>query len=180
MRRSTLVTDGDQLREVLAAAAEGDDAAMTAFVRRTQSEVWRLCSLLGSADDVDDLVQDTYVRALGSARTYRGESSVRSWLFAIARNTCADHVRQRQRRRRVLDAVRSQRPRAHTSDVAITHHLLAGLAPDRREAFVMTQLLGLSYEEAAAALDCPIGTIRSRVARARTDLAAAELGSQIV
>lgn len=180
MRRSTPVRDGDHLRELLAAAAEGDDAAMTAFVRQTQSEVWRLCSLLGSADDVDDLVQDTFVRALGSVRTYRGESSVRSWLFAIARNTCADHVRQRRRRRRVLDAVRNQRPRTHTNDVAITHHLLAGLAPDRREAFVMTQLLGLSYEEAAAALDCPIGTIRSRVARARADLAGAELGSQIV
>lgn len=153
---------------------------MTAFVRRTQGEVWRLCSILGTPDDVEDLMQDTYLRALRSVSTFRGESTVRSWLYAIARNTCADHVRRRQRRRRVLDAVGNQRPRTHTDDVAVTHHLLAGLPPDRREAFVMTQLLGLSYEEAAAALDCPIGTIRSRVARARSDLVAAEIASQVI
>jgi RNA polymerase sigma-70 factor (ECF subfamily) len=51
--------------------------------------------------------------------------------------------------------------------------LLVGLAPDRREAFVLTQVLGLSYEEAAVAMECPVGTIRSRVARARADLFAA-------
>lgn len=167
----------DQLRRLAAAAAEGDDAAIAELVRRTQPAVWQLCTALGSVGETEDLVQDTYLRAVKALPSYRGDAPVRIWLLAIARRTCADHVRRRQRQRRLMQRLESEaiaRPTGSTSVHGLapvaTEELLAALDPDRREAFVLTQLVGLSYEEAAGVAGCPIGTIRSRVARARADL----------
>jgi RNA polymerase sigma-70 factor (ECF subfamily) len=153
-------------------AREGNDAAVAELVRRTQPTIWSLCRALGDGADVEDLVQDTYLRALKSLPSYRGEAPVMAWLLAIARHVCADRVRQRQRSRRLLDRLTS----TATDQTALRgdrtmDDLVAALTPDRREAFVLTQELGLSYEEAAVVMDCPVGTIRSRVARARADLA---------
>lgn len=165
--------DGELLGRLVDAAREGDDLAVQELVRRTQPVMWRLCSALGSEGETDDLVQDTYLRALGSLPTYRGDGPVIAWLSSIARRVCADHVRGRVRHRRMVDALC-----LNVDDLSVTapgnptRDLLASIDPDRREAFVLTQVAGLSYEEAAAVLDCPIGTIRSRVARARADLMA--------
>lgn len=168
----------DPLRGLLDGALEGDDASVAELVRRTQADVWRCCAALGSTGEVEDLVQETYLRALGSIRRYRGDAPVRVWLLAVARNVCADHVRRRQRGRRLVERLRpvsAEEPieldaGASASEIG---ELLSTLEDDRREAFVLTQVLGLSYDEAAAAMGCPIGTIRSRVARARADLASA-------
>lgn len=146
---------------------------MGELVRRTQSDVWKLCHVLGSGGDVEDLVQETYLRAFGSLWSYRGEAPFRAWLLTIGRRTCADHVRRRQRERKLLERVRSTTPTDRDPGRDHTEDLLAVLEPDRRDAFVLTQLLDLSYEEAAEVLGCPVGTIRSRVARARAALAAA-------
>ena len=159
------------LRNLVAAAIEGDDVAVRELVRLTQPAVWRLCSVLGSPGDEEDLTQDTFIRALRSLPSYRGESSVTTWLLAIARRVCADHVRSRMRQRRLIDTLTMA---ASESVVIDSDHALweivRGIDPDRREAFVLTQVAGLSYDEAAVVLGCPIGTVRSRVARARADL----------
>ena len=169
--------DDDVLAGLVAAAAEGDDVAFGELVRATQDVVWRLCSALGSRGEEEDLVQETYLRAVRSIDRYRGEAPVRVWLLAIARNVCADHVRRRQRRRRLIErAIHfSDRHTLHAADATpdLTGDLLDVLDPDRKAAFVATQVLGLSYEDAATVLGCPIGTIRSRVARARGQLLAA-------
>ena len=107
------------------------------------------------------------MRAFGGLARYRGDAPVRVWLLAIARRVCADHVRRRQRRRRLLDRVGRHPGDRAVPAPEVVDDLLGALAADRREAFVLTQLVGLSYEEAAAVVGCPIGTIRSRVARAR-------------
>lgn len=162
----------DPLHELAMAAREGDDRSIEQLVRLTQPAIWRLCSSLGSTGEVEDLVSETYMRALRSLGTYRGESSVRTWLLSIARNVCADQVRSRVRERRLLDRLQTQL-RSTTAFVGSESHtvaLLENLHPDRREAFVLTQLLGLSYDETAVVLDVPVGTVRSRVARARMDL----------
>lgn len=166
------VTQADVLRDLLEKAAEGDDRALGLLVRRTQRDVWRLCSALGSVGEVDDLVQETYLRAIASIQNYRGDASVRSWLLAIARNVCADHVRRRQRERRLLDRIRSRTVEPVSPEPELPITSLEHLSPERREAFVLTQMLDLSYEDAAAVVGCPVGTIRSRVFRARADLAA--------
>ena len=162
----------EQLRALIDAAREGDNVAVRELVRRTQPMIWRLCNVLGSAGEEDDLVQETYLRAFRSLQSYRGEAPITAWLMTIARRVCADHVRSRVRQRRLVGAL------THAADdrwVAApgnpTFGLLDAIDPDRREAFVLTQVAGLSYEEAALVLECPIGTIRSRVARARADLA---------
>lgn len=165
--------DDRALRRLLEAAGEGDDRALGALVRATQPDVWRVCSALGSPGQTEDLVQETYLRAMRSLGTYRGASAVTVWLSAIARNVCADDVRRRQRRRRLVDRLsQAARLDEHVMEVEPIGDLLDALDADRREAFVLTQLVGLSYEEAAEVVGCPVGTIRSRVSRARADLVA--------
>ena len=172
--------DMDELARIASDAAEGDPLAAAALVRATQSDVWRLCAALGDGQNADDLTQETYLRAFGSLHRFEHRSSVRTWLLSIARRVCADAVRSRRRRRLTLvrdDADLEALGRTNGADrvgegAAVTD-LLARLDPDRREAFALTQLLGLSYAEAAEVAGCPVGTIRSRVARARADLDAA-------
>jgi RNA polymerase sigma-70 factor (ECF subfamily) len=148
--------------------------AAEALVRSCYSDVWRLCSLLVDRDTADDLTQETFARALRTLARYRGEASMRTWVLSIARNVCADELRRRTRRRRRdndLTAAAGISP-AIAPDPAggSTLSLLRELDPDRRAAFVLTQLFRLSYQETATICDCPPGTIRSRVARARADL----------
>jgi RNA polymerase sigma-70 factor (ECF subfamily) len=167
----------EDLDALVADAVGGDPLAAAALVRATQSDVWRLCAALGDPGTADDLTQETYLRAFGSLHRFEGRSSVRTWLLSIARRTCADAVRSRRRRRLVLvrdDADLAALPAAGGTDPvgegAGVADLLARMDPDRREAFVLTQLLGLSYAEAADVAGCAVGTIRSRVARGRADL----------
>ncbi len=164
----------DELTAAALRARHGDAAAAAFFVRATQAEVWRLCAHLGSRADADDLTQETFARAFRSLHRFAGRSSVRTWLLSIARRVCADAVRSAVRAR-AFDADRVE-PAGLAPDPAestTVRMLLAALDPDRREAFVLTQLIGLSYAEAADVCGCPIGTIRSRVARARDDLVSA-------
>lgn len=95
---------------------------------------------------------------------------MRPWLFSIVRRVVADDISARQRRRREPAPGVTAVP-DHQGEVVLSR-LLAGLDEDRRQAFVLTQVLGYTYAEAAETLSCPIGTIRSRVARAREDLMA--------
>jgi RNA polymerase sigma-70 factor (ECF subfamily) len=164
----------DDLTRGLIAARDGDQHALVTAIRQSQADVWRCCAWLVDRDAADDLVQETYLRALRALPAYRAEATGRTWLLAIARRVCADSLRRRVRRRRhraLQPAPVAAAPDA-SRQVAL-ELLIESLDPDRREAFVLTQLIGCSYEEAAAACNVPIGTIRSRVARARTDLAAA-------
>jgi RNA polymerase sigma-70 factor (ECF subfamily) len=171
----------DHLTRLLIAARDGDRVALERFVAETQADVWRLCRYLGDAQYADDLAQETYERAIGSIHRFRADGSARGWLLTIARRTCVDHTRRAGRRRRtdraVLDnttagSVDGSLTAPDMSGRIVLDDVLAHLDPDRRSAFVLTQVLGLQYDEAAEVLDCPIGTIRSRVARARVDLVA--------
>ena len=164
----------DELTQMALAAATGDRAAVAAFVRRTQPEVWRVCARLGDREAADDLTQEVYLRALPALARFRADASARTWLLQIARHVCADHVRRSTRRRALLERLhRRDRPDEVAADRTGEVDLddtVATLEPDRRTAFVLTQVAGLSYAEAAAVCEVPIGTIRSRVARARADL----------
>jgi RNA polymerase sigma-70 factor, ECF subfamily len=158
------------------AARDGDPPAQAAFVRSTQAEVWRFCAALIDTSTADDLTQETYLRAFRALPQFEGRSSARTWLLGIARRACADHLRAVVRTRRLRDRLtRTFEASAAAPDPAgqiSAAALLRTLSPERREPFVLTQLLGLTYEQAAAVLEVPVGTIRSRVARARADLAA--------
>jgi RNA polymerase sigma-70 factor, ECF subfamily len=116
-------------------------------------------------------VQETYLRALPALASFRGEVPVQAWLLSIARRVCADDVRRRRRARRLSARLDQMARDTATSQPDSVDDLLDSLEPERRDAFVLTQVLGLSYEEAAEVMGCPIGTVRSRVARARAELA---------
>jgi RNA polymerase sigma-70 factor (ECF subfamily) len=149
--------------------------AQAALVRATQAEVWRFCASLIDASSADDLTQETYLRAFRALPGFEGRSSARTWLLGIARRVCADHLRSVVRERKLHDRLRGSSEAGTSPDPASqvsAAALLARLSPDRREAFVLTQVLGLKYEQAAMILEVPVGTIRSRVARARADLVA--------
>ena len=162
--------DGEDLQAAATHAATGDGLAFAALVRATQADIRRACAVLVDADSADDLAQETYIRAHRALPTYAGNAPVRVWLLGIARNVCLNEIRSRTRRRQLLR--RLDRPTA-TPSVAGAVDLwqcVSSLPVDRREAFILTQLLGFSYDETATICGCPVGTIRSRVARARTDL----------
>ncbi|MGW2262111.1 sigma-70 family RNA polymerase sigma factor [Streptomyces sp. NPDC001780] len=161
------------------AARDGDAAAVEHFVRALHRDVQRYVAYLcADPQVVDDLAQDTFLRALGSLHRFEGRSSARAWLLSIARRAVIDSYRYASARPRLADvpdwqlAVENTQPRdlpGFDDGVALLD-LLAALPDERREAFILTQLVGLPYAEAAEVSDCPVGTVRSRVARARATL----------
>ncbi|MET9152285.1 sigma-70 family RNA polymerase sigma factor [Streptomyces griseoflavus] len=161
------------------AARGGDPAAVEHFVRALHRDVRHYVTYL-SADPqaADDLAQDTFLRALGSLHRFEGRSSARTWLLSIARRAVIDSYRHASARPRPADtddwqaAAEGAQPRGLPGfdDGVALAELLDALPAERREAFVLTQLLGLPYAEAAELSDCPVGTVRSRVARARSSL----------
>ncbi len=165
----------DHLTALLLAAQRGDQEALERFVVETQHDVLALCRYLGDADTADDLAQETYERAFAALHRFRATGPARHWLLTIARRTCVDSTRRRVRRRRLHRRIESEPTDVATqpSTAIELDDALRALDPDRRAAFVLTQINGLRYEEAAELLDVPIGTIRSRVARAREQLAEA-------
>ncbi|KOU62418.1 RNA polymerase sigma factor [Streptomyces sp. MMG1533] len=161
------------------AARAGDAEAVEHFVRALHRDVVRyVAHLCADPQAVDDLAQDTFLRALGSLHRFEGRSSARVWLLSIARRAVIDSYRYSAARPRLHDATDWQLAveRAQPcglpgfDDGIALADLLAALPEERREAFVLTQLLGLPYVEAAALTACPVGTVRSRVARARATL----------
>ncbi|NCZ71631.1 MAG: sigma-70 family RNA polymerase sigma factor [Actinobacteria bacterium] len=176
------VRKDERLLQCLLAGKEGDDVLLAELIRTLQPRVWSLCSALGAPGDPADLTQETFLRMMGALRTFRGESSVETWVLAIARRVCADHIRNVRRKRRLVERLKSvaDTPVSFPAERGIVEDLLLGVNVERREAFVLTQLVGLSYEDAAQIVGCPLGTIRSRVARAREDLLEIHLRNEAV
>lgn len=174
----TTSPDDEAVTALALAAADGDARAFEAFIKATQQDVWRFVAYLSDAGSADDLTQETFLRAIGAIRRFGGRSSARTWLLAIARRVVADHIRHLQARPRAAHGVdpellldRGRRARGFEDLVEVTT-MIAQLTSDQREALLLTQLLGLSYTDAAAVCGCPVGTIRSRVSRARDALLA--------
>ena len=158
------------------AARDGDPVAAAAFIRATQAEMWRFVAALVDPGAADDLTQETYLRAFRALPAFEGalhrpHLAVRHRPPGLRRPP-AGHgppapARWPARPRWGWPPRRTRRTRPAIVGAA---ELLGRLGRRQREAFVLTQVLGLSYEEAAQSLDVPIGTIRSRVARARMTL----------
>ncbi|MDP7704626.1 MULTISPECIES: RNA polymerase sigma factor SigC [unclassified Mycobacterium] len=169
-------SDDDQITDLARSAGRGDRAALAEFVRCTQRDVWRMVAYLADPGSADDLTQETFLRAIGSLPGFTGRSTARTWLLSIARRVVADHFRSKMRRPRTAqvadldEALGQGRRGSRIENMVEIRILLDGLEPKRREALIVTQILGLSYAEAAEVCGCPVGTIRSRVARARDDL----------
>lgn len=147
---------------------------LDAMVDASYDRVWRLCAGMVDEQSAADLAQESFIRVFRALPTFAGDSSALTWILSITRHACLDELRARDRRRRrqrSLEAMASSQAAAHdAAQDALVKDLLVRLDEDRRAAFVLTQILGLSYDDAARICNCPVGTIRSRVARARDDL----------
>jgi len=163
----------DVLTRLAYEARGGDEGALQRFVDAVYDQVWRLSAALVDEQSADDLAQETFVRAVRALASFRGNASARTWVLAIARNTCMDELRSRTRRRRRDLSLRPGAGAGTAPDASqqpVVADLLGRLGHERRAAFVLTQVLGLDYQEAARVCSCPVGTIRSRAARARAEL----------
>ncbi|MGO9153611.1 RNA polymerase sigma factor SigC [Mycobacterium sp.] len=174
----TASTDDEAVTALALAAARGNERALEAFIKATQHDVWRFVTYLSDAGNADDLTQETFLRAIGAIERFSGRSSARTWLLAIARRVVADHIRRAQSRPRTAAGAylehlpTGDRHARGFEDLVEVTTMIAGLNTEQREALLLTQLLGLPYADAAAVCGCPVGTIRSRVARARDALLA--------
>jgi len=153
-------------------AARGDGDAFAAVCRALQGDVWRYChALTGDRELAFEAAQETFLRAVTAIRRFRGDGPVRVWFLVLARRAVAEVLRRE--RRAPLPTPEGAAPEHHVPDATgriAVEELVMQLPPDLRQAFVLTQLLGLSYEDAARVADCPVGTIRSRVYRSRSRL----------
>ncbi len=161
-----------ELTAAALAARSGDQRALRILLSETQAPVRRFCAHMVPGEDADDLTQETFLRAWRSLGGFRGDSAVTTWLLTIARRVCIEAVGRAVRRRRAEES-RGRSALPDLPDPAPAHDLgdlVNRLDPDRREAFVLTQIIGLSYAETAAVAETELGTVRSRVARARAQL----------
>lgn len=169
---------------LMMAIASGDRRAFTVLFRRRRDDVYRVALLMtGRAQAAEDIAQDVFLAVMRDARRYEaGRSTVRAWLSGIARN----HARRRlEQDGRLLsfdgDESGAEEPAVHpdpVGDMVAEQHLEAlrrailNLPVRYREVVVLCDLQELSYADAAAALDCAVGTVRSRLHRARALLTA--------
>lgn len=166
--------------QTLRSAAAGDRQAFESLVRTCQADVWRfLVHLVGDDDLAADLTQETFLRVHRGLGSFRSEGRFSSWLFRIARNLATDALRSRQRRLRLdlalqlrhrrqldVDATRSVGDEVELQDA------LDALPVRLRESFVLVEVMGLRYREAAVVLGVADGTIKSRLFAARRELVA--------
>ncbi len=178
------VTSDD--RQLIEQCLAGRTEAFGHLVLRYQDRLYgALCRMLGSADDARDVAQDAFVLAFQKLDTFKGESAFYSWLFRIAMNAAISHRRKSGKRPVSVDASKEQsgaepvdthpeiRP-AHALErserQAIVQRALDELSEEFRTVLVLKEIEGFQYEEIAAFVGCPIGTVRSRIHRARLEL----------
>lgn len=165
----------------------GDVEAFGGLVARYQDRLFAtLAHLLGSLEDAREVTQDAFVLAFQKLGTFRGDSAFYSWLFRIAYNAAMTRRRKDRRhhpasidlaRQRLGEEPRDERPGADPTSALdrqerqrMVRRALAELGEDYRTAIVLKEIDGLRYDEIADIVGCPIGTVRSRIHRARQEL----------
>src|SRR3979490_2801976 len=133
-------------------------------------------SLCGNVDRADDLVQETLLRAMANVDSFQPGTNMSAWLFTILRNLFRSEYRKRRREVEDVDGSYAESLKSHPEqegrmEMREFRTALAKLPQDQREALILVGAAGFSYEEAAAICECAVGTIKSRVNRARTRLA---------
>lgn len=179
VKSSNELSDADCIAKVRG----GDPAAYNTLVVRYQDRLFNtLARLIGSADDAMDIAQDAFIQAYTKIDTFQGKSAFYTWLYRIAFNLAMSHARKR-RPLNVLDGdetTRTIEPAAITNSpaecmesaerVAAVQAAISDLADEHRQVVVLRELEGCDYEQISEILEIPIGTVRSRLFRARAQL----------
>lgn len=166
----------EDLRQLIRRCLGGDQGSMIQLVERFRGQVFGLCyRMLGHRQDAEDILQETFVRALKNLHRWDPERDFEPWLLAIAGNRCRTALAARMRRPNVQPLI-DQHPDRHP-DLQAARHLaeevqlaLGKLREQYRQAFVLFHEHELSYAEIAEAMEIPVGTVKTWVHRARRDL----------
>ncbi len=163
--------------EIIDLARKGDTNAFAALVAYYQGDAWRLCfHLLRDEAAAEDATQEAFVRVFRFLPRYRGEAKFSTWLFSITRNCALDELRRAARRSRVEKKIRPESEGGADPGMALeVREAILSLSDELRESVVLIDMFGLSYKEAATIMATPVGTVKSRVHRAR-ELLVARLG----
>ncbi|MBX9789492.1 MAG: sigma-70 family RNA polymerase sigma factor [Pirellulales bacterium] len=167
----------DDVRELVDRSMAGDEAAMVELVHRYQGAVFGLCyRMLGDRQDAEDVAQEAFLRVFRNLHTWDPGRDFRPWLLAIAGNRCRSHLALRRRRPATTNLV-EELPDPADDDRAV-HHLneevglaLSTIRDEYRRAFLLFHAQELSYAQISDALDCPVGTVKTWIHRARRELA---------
>jgi RNA polymerase sigma-70 factor (ECF subfamily) len=185
--------DAGALDPTLKAAQQGEVAAFNTLIQAHQRQVFNVCyRMLGNAEDAADATQDALLNAFRAVKSFNGPAAgLRSWLLRIAANTCYDQLRRRQRKPSdSLDALhttdadpepslaeRLQDPRPGPEQQSLSaetaRHIQQAidlLPAEQRLTVVLCDVQGLSYDEAAQIMSIELGTVKSRLSRARAQL----------
>ena len=178
--------------DVVALAQQGRDSAFRELIRRYERPVFSLIyRMVRDRELAEDLAQDTFIKVLNHIDRYRPEFKLSSWLFKIANNVAIDHLRRRQLDTISMDgsphAMTSDAVEATSFDVVVEQEsaldelearemgtaierAIASLRPEYRSCIMLRHVEGRSYEEIAATLDLPLGTVKTYIHRARHEL----------
>jgi RNA polymerase sigma-70 factor, ECF subfamily len=175
---------------LVSAAQAGNADAYGTLVDKYHHKVFGIVYRMCGPSDADDITQEVFVRALTALRKFQfqGEASFRTWLYRIAINACINELRRRKRRQTIEGPSLDQDIETESGSISRTppdtsrlpekmleqqelchrvHEVLLTLTPKHRAVLTLVDLQGMDYEEAARTVGCPLGTLKSRVARAR-------------
>jgi RNA polymerase sigma-70 factor (ECF subfamily) len=179
------MSERDIDQELVIRVQQGDKKAFDLLVLKYQLRVSKLVSrFLRNQSDVPDIVQDAFIKAYRALPNFRGESAFYTWLYRIAINTAKNHL-VAQSRKNPSNSIDAQDAEDYGASEWLKefatperevlaaeleqtiHKAMGDLPSDLREAITLREIEGLSYEEIATVMDCPVGTVRSRIFRAR-------------
>ena len=170
---------------------QGDTAAFEELVAQYQSKVYALAyRYMGNEEDAYDMSQEAFIKAFRSLRSFKGDSSFGTWMDRVTTNVCLDELRRRKRRVATLsldeplatkevDEVEKELPdTSPTADIVYEQKefsqyiqsILDQMKPEHKSAIILRDIMELSYEEIAEVLNCSMGTVKSRLSRAREAL----------
>ena len=176
-----------ELAELFARAKKGDEQAFAALVKETEAAVYRyLYSLVGNREDALDLSQETYLKLWHTLRAFRGDCAPTTWILRIAKNCALDHLRRVAKGRPLPltapDTDGEEQPLdlpdlspdadpaeafARKERQAAVREAILSLSEEQQAVLVLREFEGLSYDQIAARLSLEIGTVKSRISRAR-------------
>ena len=175
-------------QELVARAKAGDHAAFEQLIYQNQTRIYNLAlRMVGDPDDALDLSQEAFLNAWKGLPSFNGDSAFSTWLYRLASNACLDFLRSKKRRQDTIGSAfslddedapappadQSLRPEERLERKersAALHRALSNLPHHHRQVLVMRELSGLSYQEISQVLELDLGTVKSRLTRARTAL----------
>lgn len=175
--------------EIIERVKRGNRDAFTELMERYQTQVFNIAyGMLSDYEDASDATQEVFIKIYKSIASFKGQSAFTTWVYAICRNVCNDILRKRKKQgisisiygddedeSAPIKSVKSDAPTPEETVEAderqrLVREAIASLKTEYREVIVYSDMQQLSYEEIAKILKCPVGTVRSRLNRARTAL----------